>query len=272
MKNAEIPGGVYLCQVDETISCGACCGLYNVADPSRESLTRLLESRTERLLKIAGDVDAMLRFASEIERRQTPWRPIRSFQHCPFLGLVGPSRSRVGCLLHPSAEGNEGIDYRGISYYGGLACASYFCPTYHLVPARFKQILINVIPDWHLYGMVVTESDWLMAVFEKIEVMIGRPLMPEDFSGRERRSKALGELLDFKSSWPFRRVPERVVHYFFKDGPGRPEVNYETAGVMSSSLDRILKPLETFLVSAEALNAAENALERAFERIRRELE
>lgn len=29
------PGGVYLCRVNENLSCGACCGLYNVPDLSR---------------------------------------------------------------------------------------------------------------------------------------------------------------------------------------------------------------------------------------------
>ena len=34
------PGEVYLCQISSTVSCGACCGLYNVKNLSREKLTR----------------------------------------------------------------------------------------------------------------------------------------------------------------------------------------------------------------------------------------
>ena len=37
---------VHLCQPDSGKSCGACCGLYNYADSTKESLVRRLKSRT----------------------------------------------------------------------------------------------------------------------------------------------------------------------------------------------------------------------------------
>ena len=41
--HTEVPGGIYLCQVSETISCGACCGLYNVKDAFYENLEKILQ-------------------------------------------------------------------------------------------------------------------------------------------------------------------------------------------------------------------------------------
>jgi hypothetical protein len=34
----QVPGGIYLCQVNEKVSCGVCCGLYNVAYPTKQNL------------------------------------------------------------------------------------------------------------------------------------------------------------------------------------------------------------------------------------------
>ena len=47
--DGENVSAVYLCQVGERVSCGACCGLYNVADLSRDSLEDRLARRTVRL-------------------------------------------------------------------------------------------------------------------------------------------------------------------------------------------------------------------------------
>jgi hypothetical protein len=51
----SVPGGVYLCQINERVSCGACCGLYNVADVSSEELTEILIRRTEAFERISRD-------------------------------------------------------------------------------------------------------------------------------------------------------------------------------------------------------------------------
>ncbi len=113
--DSDVPGGVYLCQISERISCGACCGLYNVADPSREGLTRMLAARTDAFAEVDRDVDAILSFKREVEAPENQERPFPDFHHCPYIGLVGRNHSRVGCLLHPLAKGNGGVDFRGVS-------------------------------------------------------------------------------------------------------------------------------------------------------------
>ena len=41
----KVPKTVYLCQVNEQVSCGACGGLYNVADLSQPALETMLSER-----------------------------------------------------------------------------------------------------------------------------------------------------------------------------------------------------------------------------------
>ncbi|MCG6973724.1 MAG: hypothetical protein LJE66_11325 [Desulfobacterales bacterium] len=43
VSGSSSAGGIYLCQVNDNVSCGACCGLYNVADPSEQNLTHILD-------------------------------------------------------------------------------------------------------------------------------------------------------------------------------------------------------------------------------------
>ena len=130
----QVPGGIYLCQANKEISCGACCGLYNVADPSYESIMEKLTWRTDTFLHVKRDMDAILAFKEEVEDREPQERPFPEFHHCPYIGLVGKEHSRVGCLLHLLLDENKSIDFRGLSFYGGMACRVYFCPThYHIL-------------------------------------------------------------------------------------------------------------------------------------------
>ncbi|MCP4691168.1 MAG: hypothetical protein GY859_24185, partial [Desulfobacterales bacterium] len=163
--DARAPGGVYLCQISERISCGACCGLYNVADQSRAGLTRMLAARTDAFAGVSRGVEAILSFKKEVEAAENRERPFPDFHHCPYIGLVGRDRSRVGCLLHPLAEGNRGVDFRGLSYYGGMACRVYFCPSCRELPRAHKEIIRETAENWHQYGLIITEAALVMAFF-----------------------------------------------------------------------------------------------------------
>ncbi len=161
----EIPGGVYLCQVSETVSCGACCGLYNVADLSRDGLSALLARRTRRFAGMTGrDLDAVLSFRKWVEDSEPQQRPFAEFHHCPYIGLIGRNLSRPGCLLHPL--GNNGIDLRGISDYGGFACRAYFCPTHDCLSADIKILIRKAARDWFEYGLMITEASLVQAVLD----------------------------------------------------------------------------------------------------------
>ncbi|MDJ0808505.1 MAG: hypothetical protein QNJ48_08270 [Desulfobacterales bacterium] len=252
-------GDDYLCQVGASLSCGACCGLYNVADVSRRTLERLLGDRTRRFGRVTRTIDGIMAFRREIETLENQNRPMPDFHHCPFLGFVGPSKETVGCMLHPLEPLNRGMDFRSLSHYGGMACHIYFCPATRLLPTRCKQIVRTVITDWYLYGLLVTEHRLLLAVFEEIEHRLNRQVFMDDFIHNAGAREALYNLFLLRVSWPFRRPgPLRLVNYFFNDHRHpRPDIPTAAEGQAIERYHAILKELETRTDSTEIVRQAE---------------
>lgn len=270
-RAAAVPGGVYLCQVDSRLSCGACCGLYNCADATRGGLQALLGDRTEQFAKIPRHADAIDDFRVQRERREHGERPYFDFYACPFLGLIGADGRRVGCLLHPMAAGNNGIDYRGLSFYGGLACRDYFCPSYRHLAATHKEVIQAVCTDWYLYGLVITEDRLMGAFFGELEKRAGRPLGAADLSTHADSKRAVLEFLKLKLTWPFRAPGAKGPgNYFFNDGlHPKPTVDYARLGVAPSPLDPILHELSSAFDRPAALEQAEALIESIMTRILR---
>ncbi|MDJ0888179.1 MAG: hypothetical protein QNI89_12790 [Desulfobacterales bacterium] len=248
----------YLCQVGASVSCGACCGLYNVTDASRLALEGLLAERTRRFATVDRTIDGIMRFRAMIEASENQERPLPDFHHCPFLGLVGPRKETVGCMLHPLEPRNRGMDFRSLSHYGGMACHIYFCPATRLLPTRCKQIVRAVVSDWYLYGLLVTEHRLLKAIFDEIEHRLNRRVFMDDFTHNDEAREALYKLLLLRVSWPFRRSgPLRLVNYFFNDHrhprtPIKPDVGQQTI----ERYRTILQELETRTDSAETVRQA----------------
>ena len=258
-----VPGDVYLCQTSRTCSCGACCGLYNAADASARSLQAVLAYRTLEFADVTRSVEAILEFQEAVEKREKQQRPFRDFHHCAFIGMIGRDRSRVGCLLHPEAEGNEGVDFRGLSWYGGMACRRYFCPTHRQLPARFKIAVREAAPPWYLYGLIVTEVNMLACFFSATESRLNRKLAPHDVSSRPDWRKALNGFFQLKADWPF-RSPDAPgpANYFFEDGLYRcPEVRYPDDSPRKSPFDAIFRSLRSSFDSRSELMAAEKIIE-----------
>lgn len=266
-----VPGGVYLCQAGESMSCGACCGLYNCARASRGALEELIAWRTAEFREVPRTADAITEFQVKMERRDPRPRPYPDFYHCPFLGFIGARHSRVGCLLHPQADGNHGIDYRGLSFYGGMACREYFCPTYRNLPAAYKEIVMAVCSDWYTYGLVITEERMLAGFFGEVEHRLGRSLAAADIQSSPGARSAVADFLELKLSWPFRRPNwNGVGNYFFDDNRyPPPAVDYARIGAERSPHDIILRELSSAFDSSGELKAAETLIERLLERVLR---
>jgi hypothetical protein len=257
--------------VGDKASCGACCGLYNCADASREGLEDLIGGRTEAFQRVPRDPDAITDFQLRMERGDSRPRPYPDFYHCPFLGFVDPDRRRVGCLLHPLADGNVGIDYRGLSFYGGLACRDYFCPSYRNLSPAHKQIVKAVCDDWYLYGLVITEDRLLGAFFAEIEKRLNRPLSAADVLPHAASRKAVLEFLSLKLNWPYRVADAKGPgNYFFNDGLyPKPPVDYSQLGAGPSTLDPILHELASAFDRPAALRKAEALIENLLDRVLR---
>ena len=218
-------------------------------------------------------VDAIDEFRVRLERREHAARPYIDFYACPFLGWIGADGGRVGCLLHPMAAGNGGIDYRGLSFYGGLACRDYFCPSYRNLAAAHKEIVRAVCPDWYLYGLVVTEDRLVGAFFGEVEQRAGRRLCAADLSVHADLRPAVLEFLTLKLAWPFRAPDAKGPgNYFFNDGlHPKPTIDYARLGLAPSPLDPILRELSSAFDRPAELAQAEAAIERILARILRPL-
>ncbi|NLY41859.1 MAG: hypothetical protein GX055_09590 [Desulfovibrionales bacterium] len=218
--DALVPGAVYLCQVADSVSCGGCCGLYNVHELRRDSLRAMLLERTTQFVTVARTIAGIDAFAAERLAVEGTDYPDASLHHCPFVGLIiHPAGERVGCLLHPLATGNGGVDWRGLSYYGSAACSLFFCPTYSALTPRWKRLVRELIIDWYSYGLIIVEHRFLAAVLAEVESRLGQELGSQHLGHKAR--KALADLCMLRLEWPFQRPGTRLGRNFFsiQDSP-----------------------------------------------------
>ena len=257
------PNNVYLCQVSPTVSCGACCGLYNVADPSRENLEAMLMRRTRWFAEVPRTLGGIDAFKVSIECAEPRERPFPDFHHCAFLGMIEDDGRRVGCLLHPLAKGNGGVDWRGLSFYGGMACRTYFCPSVRNLPSRWLTAVRQSMDHWYLHGLLVTERRLLAAVFAELENRLDREIDTNDFSGPIPAATLSTTLATLKLNWPFRRRgAPGVCNYFFEDGLyPRPAVMRKTRTIPASRFEDILQELDSGFSSAARIERAEATIE-----------
>ena len=269
---SPVPGDVYLCQVNDRVSCAACCGLYNVPDASRTAMESMLADRTARFERIPREVEAIAEFGRQVRNRRADV-PYPDFHHCPFVGLIGEERTRVGCLLHPLAAGNTGVDYRGLSFYGGMACRVYFCPTHHKLSREIKSAVKESAVDWYEYGLLVTEGKLLESYFSVLEHRLGAPVKAGDILARPEGRQQLRELVRLKIEWPFRRSSAPgLCHYLFDDHLyDRPEATYPPSVDRPSPFDGIFRELGSGFDSEKDLERAEGIVREMIESLAREI-
>jgi hypothetical protein len=261
----------YLCQVSETVSCEACCGLYNLPNLSREKLEILLSERTETFVSVPRTEDGIYGFQRKNEGPLPRSRPFPEFHHCPFLGLIGDKKSRVGCLLHPAVPGNNGIDYRSLSWYGEQACRTYFCPATQKLPGVYQSILIQTINNWYIFGLIVTEHALMTAYFKEMEKRLGRHIAVSDYTQSIGAADAFREFAELKSKWPYRRADSPApCNFFFENGLyPRPGVHRVTPDIRLSSYEKILRELDAGFSSEKEIAATEQLLDDLFLRTER---
>ena len=245
-----------LCQPDIRKSCGACCGLYNYVDSSRESLTRRLRARTKRfreMVKLPGDIDsyAEATFAAEDFRKR-----YEVIYCCEYLGFLDAGEKKVGCLVHPMQ--NDGIDMRTGSFYGQEVCAGHLCPSHYFIPRSQQLILLKIIDDWYLYGLCLTDIDLVVTYFRLIADRIGQELKPDVFDRQDLKEIVL-EFFNWKTTWPFRSDEANRLGKYYFDGSQYmiSHIDYEKFGRDISPLNPILLSLSSEFRNADELAAAE---------------
>jgi hypothetical protein len=249
-----------LCRPDNNKSCAACCGLYNVPDATRPTLLRWLEHRTDLFRSTERSVDTITRFESLI-RHQEPGEPLEPMIHvCRFAGFVDPANKVVGCMLHPLAPGNNGVDLRGLCHYGSMACKAFFCPAWQKLPKSYVEMVVRAVDDWHLYGLVINDVDFVLSVFSLIEERLGKPIKGNE-APSEAAVQALREILSWKDAWPHKdRTTLRRSRYYFKPTSRGESLSREEAS------KTVLRSFAFTFGSADESEQAQSLLSRGVER------
>jgi hypothetical protein len=234
-------------------SCGACCGVYNRADPSRAAVEAELRRRTAVLARTPRTAAAFRAAARALEAGGP--RPLfPSVRVCPLLGFLGEGEERIGCLAHPAAAG--GVDLRDCGAYDAGVCGSFLCPSFSWLSEEEAGIAEEAAGGWHLYGLVVTDVPFLRAVLAAVAEAAGarverRHLRDERFRAALRRLLALKEELAPGSEGLFgafapgpdgEPVPRRIDYGALGRGPSRYDAILTCVGAdprSGNDLDRL---------------------------------
>jgi hypothetical protein len=151
-------------------SCGACCGLYNRRDPGRPAVVVELARRARGLRGIPRTPGAFRAAAAALAAAAPP--PLfPSVRVCPLLGFLDEAGTRVGCLAHPAATG--GPDLRDCGVYDARICETFFCPSFAWLTEEESALAADVLADFHLYGLVVTDVPFLRASLAAVAGRVG---------------------------------------------------------------------------------------------------
>lgn len=204
-----------LCQPGGGASCGACCGLYNFADHSREALTAALRRRTEAIRQRPRTLADYRRCAGEL--RAAEQEPLfGDVRVCPVLGFLDEAERQVGCLAHPRVTGGE--DLRDCGVYNANTCATFECPSFLWLSDEEAALVRDACADWYLYGLVITDVEFVRGCLRLISDAVAAPV-----SASRLHSAALPQvaaLFALKANAPRRRPGAKVFGRFVPDGSG----------------------------------------------------
>jgi hypothetical protein len=259
---------IHLCQPDQAKSCGACCGLYNYADSTKASLARRLRTRSALFQKMVSGPEDIRAFSEAVRSGEDGTKRYEVIHCCEYTGFLDVQQRRVGCLLHPLRHG--GVDMREVSFYGKSLCEGHLCPSYHYISRQEKLALIEIIDDWYLWGLCITDIDLVVTWFRLVSEALGEMPPPERFGLKPLRDIA-ATFFSFKIDWPFRsEAVNRFGKYYFDGSQYMISfIDYETLGCERSSFDRIFLSLCSEFKNRQELRRGEAMIEENIETFRR---
>jgi len=250
---------LHLCQPDGAKSCGACCGLYNWEDHSRETLESLLGRRTELFFSL-GETPDLEKYHNLSQPLSPSPKLCEDIYNCEFLGFVDGEHKRVGCLLHPALH--HSVDLRECSFYGAKLCGEHFCSSFTYLTRMEQEAVVCSLDDWYLYGLVITDIDLVKTFFTHVQNCLGDCV-------RVKRLRDVGvqvALHDFfrlKEYWKFVSGGKRLGKYYFSNAEYRiARVEYErNLRVKPSRFDKIFLSLASAFKTEDDIIEAESIIE-----------
>jgi hypothetical protein len=232
----------HLCQPGRGASCGACCGLYNFRDHSRATLTERLATQTDTfapLPKEPGEYQTAARALLEARHATPPLFP--AVRVCPLLGFLDAEHTRVGCLGHPKVTG--GADLRDCGVYRADICETFTCPSFTWLSDAQARLVQAACADWYLYGLVITDVEFVRGCLQLLEWELAGPVNPEVLAARPGTLEAVRQLFALKETAPGRGTHAAVFGRFTPDTEGEPLsriLDYAVLGARAAPEDEVV--------------------------------
>lgn len=168
-----------LCHPDlGNVSCGACCGLFNLKLSSKEFKSLL----TERTSEFQSTVNFEVRHSFPIYRKnretketQIPKKDEMTY-NCPFLGYVDTTKQRIGCMIHPIFTGDP--KSQNFSFYGASICQAYDCKNKESVLADlWETLFVEIAKDSVEFSFLAADHIFVNALeklFTHFEISMDR--------------------------------------------------------------------------------------------------
>jgi hypothetical protein len=247
----------HLCQPGRGASCGACCGLYNFRDHSRAALTQRLAEQTARLRGVPWEKEAWRAAAREMveSRGAAPLFP--SVRVCPLLGFIDDEQRQVGCLGHPMVTG--GVDLRDCGVYRASICETFTCPSFGWLEDAQARLVVAACQDWYLYGLVITDVEFVRGCLRLIERELGGPARPEQMMAKPAALEAMRRLFQLKETAADRSPHAPIFGRFTPANDGEPvsrTLNYARLQVRAAPEDDVVLCLGYDPADAATLTAA----------------
>ena len=113
-------------------------------------------------------------------------------------------------MLHPLSQGNQSIDWRGLSFHGALACQGFFCRFYRELSSAEKWVILGTIRDWYLFGPVTSDADYARTSFRLAEERLGLQIDPANLVAAQASGLA-HEFFHWKIDWPYRNHDSKPI-------------------------------------------------------------
>jgi hypothetical protein len=161
---------------------------------------------------------------------------------------------------------HHGADLRDLCFYGKELCAGHFCPSYTHLTRMEKIAVLSVLDDWYLYGLVITDVDFVKEFLREAQDRLGDALRMQHLMDVGVQA-ALRAFLALKESWKFASRTRRFGKYSFSHSEYQvARIEYERVWKMRPSrFDKILLSLASELATRADVLEAESSIEKRIE-------
>ena len=147
----------------KNVSCGACCGIYNLDIADAKGYDKLLKQRSIKLKEISlKDRQALLAYRHRQERVEAKLRRRDpEIYVCPFLAYLDLDHKRIGCMIHPCRTGQS--DSQDLSFYGASICRNYDCPNKEEDKRSYYALLLErCFSESHDYSRLMADRTFFL--------------------------------------------------------------------------------------------------------------